>query len=394
MIARATSSGFSRRTLVTAAAFLSLGRRAQGQGAPISIGAILSLTGPGASLGMPQRNTFELLPKTIAGHPARLTILNDATDSSAALRDIRKLIDEGRVDAVIGPTVTPPSLALLDAIGLAEVPMLSLAGANAIVEPQEGARRWAFKTAPADRLMTNPVAAHMAHNGVRTYAVIAFATAFGDGQIAALDASAGPHGLHNALTVRYNPGDASVTPQVLRMIAARPDAMFVAASGTPGTTPIIELRSYGWTGPIYGTQGLGNPEVLRLGGKALEGLVFTVTPALVAEQLPDSNPVKAVALAYGQAYEDRFGRGTRSLFGAMVWDSFLLLERAASTALQAAQPGTPEFRRALRDGLEGVQGLVGVQGVFNLSHDDHSGAGPSAQVLVTVKNGAWLYLPE
>lgn len=385
---------FSRRALVKTAAWLSLGRSARAQSAPIGIGAILSLTGPGASLGIPQRNTFELLPVTIAGRAVKLTILDDATDSSAAVRDVRKLIDEVRVDAVIGPTVTPPSLAVLDAIGQAEVPMLSLAGANAIVEPQEGARRWAFKTAPADRLMTTPVAAHMARNGVRSYAVIAFATAFGDAQLAALDASAQPHGLRNAMTVRYNPGDASVTPQVLRMIAARPDAMFVGASGTPGTTPIIELRSRGWAGPIYGTQGLGNPEVLRVGGKALEGLVFTVTPALVAEQLPDSNPVKAVALAYGQAYEDRFGRGTRSLFGAMVWDSFSLLEHASAIALQVAQPGTQEFRRALRDGLEGVHGLVGVQGIFDLSRDDHSGSGPSAQVLVTVKNGTWLYLPE
>jgi len=380
--------------LVITAASAGLARGARAQDAPISVGAILSLTGPAASLGIPQRNTFELLPRAIAGRAVRLTILDDASDSSAAVRGIRKLIDEERVDAVIGPTVTPPSLAVLDAIGGAEVPMLSLAGSNAIVDPQEGARRWAFKTAPADRLMTTPVAAHMTRNGVKSYAVIAFATAFGDGQIAALDASALPHGLRNAVTVRYNPGDASVAPQVLRMIAARPDAMFVGASGTPGATPIIELRSRGWTGPIYGTQGLGNPEVLRVGGKALEGLVFTVTPALVAEQLPDSNPVKAVALAYGQAYEDRFGRGTRSLFGAMVWDSFLLLERAGRAALQTAQPGTPEFRRALRDGLEAVHGLVGVQGVFNLSHDDHSGSGPSAQVLVTVKNGAWLYLPE
>ena len=380
--------------LVITAASAGLARRARAQDAPISVGAILSLTGPAASLGIPQRNTFELLPRAIAGRAVRLTILDDATDSSAAVRGIRKLIDEERVDAVIGPTVTPPSLAVLDAIGGAEVPMLSLAGASAIVDPQAGARRWAFKTAPADRLMTTPVATHMARNGVKSYAVIAFATAFGDGQIAALDASALPHGLRNAVTVRYNPGDASVAPQVLRMIAARPDAMFVGASGTPGATPIIELRSRGWTGPIYGTQGLGNPEVLRVGGKALEGLVFTVTPALVAEQLPDSNPVKAVALAYGQAYDDRFGRGTRSLFGAMVWDSFLLLERAGRAALQNAQPGTPEFRRALRDGIEAVHGLVGVQGVFNLSHDDHSGSGPSAQVLVTVKNGAWLYLPE
>lgn len=399
----------SRRSLVAAAASLGLGRGARAQDAPITpasitpapitpasitIGALLSLTGPGASLGIPQRNTLELLPRTIAGRAVRLVVLDDATDSSAAVRGVRKLIDEERADVLVGPTVTPPSLAVLDAIGQAELPMLSLAGSDAIVTPQEGARRWAFKTAPADRLMTTPVAAHMARNGVKSYAAIAFATAFGDGQLAALDASARPHGLRNAVTVRYNPGDASVTPQVLRMIAARPDAMFVGASGTPGATPIIEMRSRGWTGPVYGTQGLGNPEFLRIGGKALEGLVFTVTPALVAEQLPDSNPVKAVALAYGRAYEDRFGRGTRSLFGAMVWDSFLLLERAAAVALQAGQPGTPAFRRGLRDGLEGVHGLVGVQGVYDLSRDDHSGSGPSSQVLVTVKNGAWLYLPE
>ena len=380
-----------RATLL--AALLAAGP-AMAQEAPITIGAVLSLTGPGASLGIPERNTLALLPCTVGGRAVRVVVLDDATDPSAAVRAARKLIDEERVDIIFGPSVTPTSLAVLEVVGQAQVPMLSLAGSSAIVEPQEGARRWAFKPAPADQLMTGPVARHMARAGAKTYAGIAFATAFGDGQMAALDATAAPLGVSNALTVRYNPTDTSVTPQVLRALAAKPDAMFIGASGTPGTTPVIELRARGWTGPVYSTQGIANADVLRVGGRAMEGVVFTVSPALVAEQLAEDNPVKEVAVEYVQAYEAKYGPGTRSLFGATVWDGYKMLERAVPVALGAGQPGTPAFRTGLRDAMERIQGLVGAQGVFNLSATDHSGSGPSAQVLVTVRDGRWVYLPE
>ena len=365
---------------------------ARAEGAPITVGALLSLTGPGASLGVPERNTLEIVPRTVGGRPVRVVVLDDLSDPTAAVRAARKLVEEEHVDIILGPTVTPTSLAALDVAGQSGTPMMSLAGSSSIVEPPEGNRRWAFKPAPADALMVGPITAHMAAQGIHDFASIGFSTAFGDGQLNAMDAAAQKQGLTSAPAVRYNPTDTSVTPQVLRLMGGKPSAVFVAASGTPGALPMIELRQRGYTGPIYSTQGIANADFLRVGGRSLEGLVFTVSPALVAEQLPDGNPVKPVALAYVKAYEDKFGPGTRSLFGATMWDAFLMLEAAAPAALAAAQPGTAPFRTALRDGLERIHGMVGAQGLFNLSPTDHSGSGPSAQVLVTVKDGGWLYV--
>lgn len=367
--------------------------RAQGTGQTVTIGGVLSLTGPGASLGIPERNTLDLIPRTAGGTALRVVVLDDASDSTAAVRAARKLVDEERADILFGPTVTPTSLAVLEVAGQAEIPMLSLAGSSSIVEPQEGARRWAFKPAPADRLMTAPVVEHMARAGAKTYAGIAFSTAFGDGQMAAIDANAERAGLRNVVTARFNPTDASVTPQVLRVLGAKPDAVFIGASGTPAVAPMLELRNRGFAGPVYTTQGVANPDVLRVGGKAIEGLILTVSPVLVAEQLPDSNPVKPVALEYLRVYEGRHGPGSRSLFGATAWDAYLMLAKVLETARdRSVQPGSPAFRRSLRDGIEGLRGLVGTQGVFNMSPTDHSGTDASAQVLVEVRDGAWKYL--
>ena len=362
--------------------------------ADITIGAVLSLTGPAASLGIPARNTLDLAPKQIAGQPVRLIVLDDGSDSTGAVRAARKLVDEEKVDALIGPSVTPTSLAVLDVAGSSGTPMVSLAGSGSIITPQEGARRWAFKMVPNEQVATNQNAADMKKHGVKTLAHIGFANAFGDAFIAAQEASAKAAGIENLMQVRYNLADTSVTPQVLRLMQAKPDAVFVAGSGTPGVTPILELRNRGYTGRIYTNQGVSNADVLRVGGRALEGMVFGAVPVLVAEQLDDKNPVKAPALAYVHAYEAKYGPGSRSLFGAMAWDAFNLIAKAAPTALKAAKPGTPEFRLALRDAMERVTGMPGAQAMFNLSPTDHSGGDPASQVLVTVKDGKWTYLRE
>ena len=193
--------------------------------------------------------------------------------------------------------------------------------------------------------------------------------------------------------MRYNPADTSVTPQVLRLLAARPDAVFVAASSTPATTPIIELRARGFAGPIYTVQGIAGPDALRVGGRALDGVMFSSVPVLVAEQMPDAHPVKAAALAYVAAYEGKYGPGSRSLFGATLWDGVKLIEAALPQAVAAGQPGTPAFRTALRDAMERVTGLAASEAVFSLSPTDHSGAQADSQVMVEIRDGAYRIVP-
>lgn len=358
--------------------------------ADITLGALLSLSGPAAGLGIPARNTIELLPKTLAGQPVRWVILDDASDSTAAVRAYRKLADEERVDAVVGPSNTPNSVAVLDAAAATGTPFLTLSGSNAPIEPPEGARRWAFKMFPAERLATAQMAEHMKRTGAQSLAMIGFANALGDSHFDAMRADAQRLGLPIVAEARYNPADTSVAPQVLRLIQARPGAVLVVGSATPATTPIIELRNRGYTGPIYTIMGIAGPDAMRVGGRALDGVLLSGVPVLVAEQLPDSNPTKAAALRFVQTYEAKYGPGTRNLFGATLWDAFLLLDKGAEAALASGkQPGTPEFRLALRDAMERVQGLPGTQAVFSLSLTDHSGAEPGSLVLIEIRNGGY-----
>ena len=361
--------------------------------ADITLGAVLSLTGPGAGLGIPERNTIELLPKAIAGQAVRWVVLDDASDTTAAVRAARKLIDEEHVDAILGPSTTPNSLAMLDPAGAAGVPFVSLAGSSSVIDPPEGNRRWAFKLIPSERVATVQIVDHMLAHGWKRLAQIGFANALGDGYINALTAQGRERGIESVIDVRYNPTDTSVTPQVLRVLAAKPDAVFVAASSSPATTPIIELRSRGYTGPIYTVQGIAGPDALRVGGKALDGVIFSSVPVLVAEQIAPSNPVREPALAYVRAYEGRYGQGSRSLFGATMWDGFLLVSAGAEKAVGTAKPGTPEFRTALRDAMEQVKGLPGCEAIFTLTPTDHSGAQADSQVLVEIRDGGYRILP-
>ena len=361
--------------------------------AEVTIGAVLSLTGPAAGLGIPERNTIELLPTSIGGEHVRWIVLDDASDTTAAVRAGRKLIEEEHVDVIIGPSNTANSIALLDVIGAAGVPMISLSGSSAVNEPPEGNRRWAFKLIPSERVATVQILDTMQRTGQATLGDIGFANALGDGYINALEAQGNERGIKTLLQVRYNPGDTSVTPQVLRLTQARPDAVFVAASATPATTPIIELRARGYTGQIYTVQCIAGPDAIRVGGRALDGVMFSSVPVLVAEQLADGHPVKAEAMRFVHAYEGKYGPGTRSLFGATMWDTFLLVSAATPTALKAGSPGTPTFRTALRDAMEKIRGLPGAEAVFSLSPTDHSGAQADSQVMIEIRDGAYRLLP-
>ncbi len=359
--------------------------------ADVTLGAVLSLTGPGAGLGIPARNTIELLPKTIGGEPVRWVVLDDGTDPTAAVRAVRKLVEEERVDAILGPSTVPSSVAVLDAA--AGTPFLSLAGANWMIEPPEDARRWAFKLNPWEGFATAQMAEHMARAGVTTLGIIGFSTGLGDSFFAVMRIDAAAQGIKILDEQRYNPGDASVTPQVLRLLQARPGAVFVAGSAAPAALPITELRARGFNGPIYTVMGIAGPDALRVGGKALDGVLLSSVPVLVAEQLGDANPAKPEAARFVQAYEAKYGLGSRNLFGATLWDSFRLLDAVAGQAHAAAQPGTPEFRRALRDGMERVQGLPATEGVFDLSPTDHSGAQAASQVMIEIRGGSYRLVP-
>lgn len=381
--------GFRHRLAAVLLAATGLATGGHAARADIVIGALLSLTGPTASLGIPARNTIELLPTRIGGEAVRWVVLDDASDPATAVRGARKLVDQEHVDVIIGPSNTPCSVAILDVAAETGTPFLSLSGSNAVISPMEASRRWAFKMFPAERLATGQMAEHMKRSGVAGLSQIGFATGLGDGYFAAMRADAAARSISILAEARYNPDDTAVTGQVLRLMQPRPGAVFVAASGTPATTPIIELRNRGFAGPIYTVMGIAGPDPLRVGGKSLDGVLLSGVPVLTAEQLDDSAPSKAPAMAFITAYEGRYGPKSRNLFAATFWDAFLLVDAGARSSLSSAAPGSPAFRTALRDAMERVHGMAGAQGVFSLSPQDHSGAEPSSQVLIEIRDGGY-----
>jgi branched-chain amino acid transport system substrate-binding protein len=381
-----------QRTLLSSLGAVVLFAMANPAAAQIKIGITLSATGPAASLGIPQKNTVALLPKEIGGKSVEYIVLDDASDATTAVKNTRKLITEDNVDVVIGSSITPNSLAMVDVVGELSTPMISLAASAKIIDPMDAKRAWVFKTPQNDSLMASAIAEHMAANKIATVAYIGFSDAYGQGWSAEFTKAAEQHGIRIVGNESYARSDTSVTAQALKLIAANPEAILVGASGTPAALPESTLKERGYKGAIYQTHGVANNDFLRVGGKDVEGTVLPSGPILVAAQLPDANASKQAGLAYTRAYESAYGAGSVATFGAHLWDASLLLQHAIPEALKKAQPGTPAFRLALRQALEDTSNLPASHGVFTMTKTDHSGLDTRARVMVTIKDGKWVLL--
>lgn len=363
--------------------------------AQIKIGVTVASTGPAASLGIPERNTVSLLPTEVAGQKIEYIVLDDATDTTVAVKNMRKLITEDNVDVVVGTSVTPGSLAMVDVAGETKTPMISVAANARIVEPVEGARQWVFKTPQNDQLMAAALADAMVKQGVKTLGFIGYNDAYGEGWLNVMTEAAKAKGIEMVAVERYARNDTSVTGQALKLLAAKPDGILVAGSGTPVALPQREMKARGYKGIMYQTHGAANNDVLRVCGKDCNDMILPAGPLLVADQLPDSNPVKKTALDYKAKYEAKYGEGTINTFGGHMWDAGLLVTTAIPEALKTgAKPGTPEFRKAMRDAIEQIKNLPASQGVFNMSPTDHAGLDERARVMVKVVDGKWTYQPD
>ena len=359
--------------------------------ADVNVGVTVSATGPAASLGIPERNTIALMPREIAGQKINYIVLDDASDTTAAVTNTRKLISENKVDIVLGSTTTPNSLGMIDAVTESKTPMISMAASASIVEPVDAKKRWVFKTPQNDIMMALAIAEHMAASGVKTAAYIGFSDAYGEGWAREFSKALELKKIQLVANERFSRTDTSVTGQVLKIMGAKPDAVLVGGSGTPAALPQKALKERGYAGKYYQTHGVANADFLRVGGKDVEGTLLPAGPVLVAAQLPASNPVRKSALEYIDAYEKAHGKGSVSTFGGHAWDAGLLLKAAVPVALNKAQPGTPEFRAALRDALEGTKNVAGAHGIFNMSPTDHLGLDQRARVMVKIENGTWKY---
>jgi branched-chain amino acid transport system substrate-binding protein len=361
--------------------------------ADIKVGVVLSETGPAASLGIPEKKTVELFPKEIAGQKIDYIFMNDGSDPTAAVKATKKLIDEDKVDVVIGSSITPNSLAMVDVVGGAKVPNISLAAGRNIVFPVEGNRTWVFNTPQTTGLMARAVVKNMVQNKIKTAAYIGFDDAYGQDWFKNFAEECKAAGIELVADERYNRTATSVTGQALHILSAKPQAVLIGASGTPAVLPERTLKQVGYKGQIYQTHGVANPDFLRVCGADCNGTILPVSPGVVAAQLPADSPIKQSAMRYADAYEKAYGKNQLSQFSANAWDAGTLLEHAIPVALKSAQPdNVVAFRAALRDALEGLKNIAGADGIYNMSPTDHNGLDDRAVAMVRIENGTWKLL--
>ncbi|MEO6033604.1 MAG: ABC transporter substrate-binding protein, partial [Burkholderiaceae bacterium] len=301
----------------------------------------------------------------------------------------RRLTLEDKVDAIIGSTTTPNSLAMTDVLAESGTPTISLASSARIIEPMDAKKAWIFKTPQTDTMMVLAILEHAAARGIHTMGYIGFNDALGEAFYAEFEKFASVRGIRIVANERFAPRDTSVTAQALKLVAANPDMIVIGASGTPAVLPARALAERGYKGSIYFNHGVANNDFLRVGGKDVEGAFVPTSPVVVAAALPANHPAKAQALAYIKRYEAAYGAGSVSAFGAYAWDAGLLLAHAIPVALKTAQPGTREFRSALRAALEGIYDLHVSNGVVNMSPKDHLGLDQRARVIVRIVDGKW-----
>jgi branched-chain amino acid transport system substrate-binding protein len=380
-----------RRVLITLSALtLATSLSAQAQ---VKIGVIPSATGTAAFVGIPQKNAVALLPKKIGDTTVEYLVFDDASDSTQSVTLTKKLLSESKIDALIGPSGSPNAMGVLQVMAEAQTPMLAPVGTSAVVLPMDDKKRWVYKTHPNDDVISDGLVAAMTKRGVKTIGFIGRNDPYGENWYKTFAPMAQKAGMQIIANERYNRQDTSVTGQVLKLMAAKPDAVLVAGVAADAALPHMQLIDTGYKGAIYQTHGAASPDFIKIGGKKVEGALVVGPVFMVPEQIPDSVPTKKAALEFVTSYERLYG-ARPPIFAAGIYDAGLLLQRAIPEALKKGKPGTQEFRTALRDALEGTKDLNASQGVINMSAQDHSGFDHRGRVLLTIKDGKWFLLKD
>ncbi len=353
--------------------------------AELTIGVIMSLTGPGSGLGIPAKNGFALWPDTIGGEKVKLIVLDDATDPTQASKNARRLVAEDKVDLLIGSAAVPPTLAIADVAMETQTVQLAISP----IETPEGKDAWTFRLPQSTAVMAGGVVDHMKKHGVKNFGFLGYSDSYGENWLKEIVRLAKQAGISMTVAERFGRADTSVTAQALRVISSNPDAILVVASGSGAAMPHKALIERGYKGKIYQTHSAASRDLIRLGGKDVEGSFVVSGPAVVPEALPDSNPSKKLAADFVTRYEKQYGVGTRNLFAAHIYDAQLVLQKVVPEALKKAKPGTPAFRAALKEALENSGNIQISQGTMHYTAKDHFGLGEDARIMLTIQNGNW-----
>lgn len=368
-----------KKTLVTLAATVACSAAL----ADINIGVSLALTGPGSGLGIPMQNQLKLFPKTIAGEKVNLIVLDDATDPGKGSANARRFVTEDKVDVIFGSCITAVAAAMTDIAS--EAGTVQMAGSP--VGVPAGKDKWLFRLPQSNTVMGHAVVEHMKKQGVKTIGFLGYTDAYGEQWLKEITPQLDKAGIKIVATERFARTDTSVTPQALKINAANPDAVLVVASGSGAAMPQLGLAERGYKGKIYQTHAAATQDLMRVGGKTVEGTFVVSGPAVIAEQLPDSHPSKKVSVDFVNKFEAANGPKSRNQFAGHAYDFQVTMEKVLPVALKKAKPGTPEFRAAIRDAIEGMGRTVFAHGVMNWTKDDHWGYTMETGVMLKVVDG-------
>jgi len=355
--------------------------------AEITIGVSISTSGPAASLGIPEKNAVTFGPSVIAGQKVKYVVYDDATDTTNAVMNVKRLISEDKVDLLIGPTTVPTCMAVVATVAASKTPMIQLSPGPTSIPANDAKHKWIFNLPANNDVYATATLNLMLKQKIKTVSVIAVDDSYGETSYLAFKKLAEPKGIKILTVEKYKRTDTSATAQVLHAMQGNPDAVYIISSGTPAATPHRNLIERGYKGLIHQSGAVANSDFLRVGGKAVDGCFLPATPMLVVEQMPNDYPTNKSAYEFVKAYEGKFG--PRTHFAALAWDALKIAETAITSALKHAKPGTEKFRAALRDAIEQTKGYKGATAVFTMSPIDHSGVNQLGLAMLTIENGKW-----
>src|ERR1700693_6249567 len=356
----------------------------------ITIGISISTTGPAAALGIPERNALEFVPKEIGGVPLKVIVLDDGGDPTTATTNVRRFVTESKADVIMGSSITPPTIAVSNVANEAGIPHIGLSPFP--ITPERA--KWSVSMPQPIPIMGKVLYEHMKAHNVKTVGYIGYSDSYGDLWFNDFKSQGVAMGLKLADEERFARPDTSVTGQVLKLVAANPDAILVGASGTAAGLPQTELRDRGYKGLIYQTHGAASMDFIRIAGKAAEGVLMASGPVMDPEDQPDSALTKKPGLAIDKDYAAKYGPNSRSQFAGHSYDAFLVLQRVIPVALKAGKPGTPEFREGIRQAWLSERDIAASQGVYHFTEKDRYGLDDRSRIILTVKNGKYIAASE
>ena len=370
---------FTLKTLVAASALAASGAAL----ADLTIGVIAPMTGAASGLGIPAGNQAKLWPKTIAGEKLNVIVMDDATDPNQGVTHAKRFVTNDKVDVIMGSVATPVAAAVAQVAEEAATPQIAWSP----VAVPAGKVKWLFRLPQSNAVMGHAIIEHMKKQGIKSVGFLGYSDAYGETWLNDFKPQAEKAGIKFGPVERFARADTSVTGQALKLVQANPEAILVVASGSGAAMPQMALAERGYKGKIYQTHAAATRDLMRVGGKAVEGGFVVSGPAVLAEQLPDSHPSKAEAIKFVQQYEKAYGPGSRNQFAGHAYDSIIVMEKAVPIALKKARPGTPEFRAALRDAFEQIGKTTLAHGVLNWTPTDHWGYTDDTGVMMKVTGG-------